>query len=242
MALLGLHSSPWNQLAPPSISHLDWRRWVIWGIQWYLCHLTPSESQWRMLYLVTLGGYFVMFCLCPIPNPSPVACFLALPFLLLLTLACTVLQKHHNSLMPSPFSIITVIQWHPVLKCCKEICHHSVLLQGSISKLIQAVLPPGYQTDANSPKSHPPILSSICWPHCSCPAPSFWQIASMNIRFASGWLEVCLLLFPGPMNHCSQYLHHVQCQKSLSPESSQQSVWHVFSTVPQLAGMFSLGG
>jgi len=61
-------------------------------------------------------------------------------------------------------------------------------------------------TNASYQETQPPRLASICWTHCSQPAPSFWPIASEKISFAPGWLVVSLLYRPSPTNHHSHYL------------------------------------
>jgi len=44
MALSGRHFCRWNQPTPPSSSHLYTRLGVVWGLEPYPCHSTPSES------------------------------------------------------------------------------------------------------------------------------------------------------------------------------------------------------
>jgi len=101
---------------------------------------------------------------------------------------------------------------------------------------------PEQWTNASSPETPPPILSSTCWMHCSWPPPLFWQIASMRIRFASGWWGVCLLHHPSPTNCHSHQLQHIRCTTSLAMGASMQSLRHMFSAVPLVAWICSSEG
>ena len=56
--------------------------------------------------------------------------------------ACTFLQQHLNPLPATPFSIIRMIQWQPVLECRQTNYIRHLSAQGSIWNLIQMVLPP----------------------------------------------------------------------------------------------------
>ena len=80
MALKGLWFCRCIQSASPSASHLYTRLGVVWGLEQYPCHSTPSKAQRWMLYLATRGGHFSHFYLRAGPNPSPVAGCLAFYF------------------------------------------------------------------------------------------------------------------------------------------------------------------
>jgi len=56
--------------------------------------------------------------------------------------ACTFLHQHLHPLPANPFIIIEINQWQPVVECHQIICNHHLQMQGSISNLIQMVLPP----------------------------------------------------------------------------------------------------
>jgi len=82
MALSGLHFFWWNQSAPPSASHWYMRLGVIWGMDRYCCHLTPTESQPSKFHLATLGRCCLPFATCAVPNLVQVACCMSFPFTL----------------------------------------------------------------------------------------------------------------------------------------------------------------
>jgi hypothetical protein len=67
---------------------------------------------------------------------------------------------------------------------------------------------PRLWTHPSSWITQPPIPSSTCWTHYSWPAPSIWQIAWRRIRFASGWLVVCIGQRRSPTNPHSHHVHH----------------------------------
>jgi hypothetical protein len=69
----------WNKSAPPNASQLCTKLGFACETLGHWCLLALDKLQPWKLNLATLGCYLRLFCLCALPNLSPVACCLAFP-------------------------------------------------------------------------------------------------------------------------------------------------------------------
>jgi len=233
MALSSLCFCQWNHSAPPIASHWYMRLGVGLGIERYCCHSTPGESQpWTFFWQLweVTSGHFA-HALSQIRHQSLVASPSHFPHRL--NFMRPFIQNHLHPLPTNPFSLIEIIQQQPALKCLQKIWNCYVPVQLSIFELFQMVLPVDNGTDAFPWETQPSILSSTCCKQHSQPAPSFWQIASRRIWFASPWLAVYHLHHPSPMTYRSHHLHYNRHRNPPAMGASPQSLQHLFSAVPQ---------
>jgi len=79
MILSGHNFVRWIESAPPSRSHLCTKLGVTCWISRHCCRWALDKTELWKLYLATLGGYILLYCLHALPNPSLVACCLAFP-------------------------------------------------------------------------------------------------------------------------------------------------------------------
>jgi len=194
------------------------------------------------MYLATWGGYLSPLCLRARPNLLPVSCCITFLFSLPPEFCLHISSEtspptagksiqHYKNYPTAASSGISPNNLQPLSP--RAGVHLEHVSSGSV---------PGLWTNASSPTSQPPILSSTCWTHYSWPAPSFYQITSTRIRLASAWLAVCLLQCPSPTNCWSHHLHR-NCRRTyLAIGAILKSLRHLFSAVPQAAGIISLGG
>jgi len=168
----------------------------------------------------------------------------ASPFLFprLANFPSTFLQTQLHPSWPNQCSIFEIIPLQPVLKCRQDICKCCTPWGGVNLEAVFKVSAPRSWTDAFSPETEPPKLSSMFWMHCSWAAPSFWHIASRRIWFASGWLGICTRHGACWANGRTHHLHHTGCMKSPAMERCQHSLPDALSAVQLAAEIFSLGG
>jgi len=207
MVLSGYDFVGWNRSSPSSASHLCTKHGVACWMSGHCCRSALNESQRLKLYLATLGGYICLFCLWARANPSPVACWLAFPY------SSPPEPRLDNSWEPSQPNVAKSIrhdQWYPKAAWSRR-SRTIVQPRSSSTCVYDAAVRnstvPRYRTDASSPDTQPPIVSSTYWRHSRWAAASCCQIASRRILFASSWLGLCLqpkfdeLLLP----YCSSY-------------------------------------
>jgi len=144
MALSGLHFvDEINQLLP--VPHICIRGLELFGARNHILairHPAIHNHERCIWQLGEVTSSLFARALAQIRRWSPVASpsfFAHLP-----NLACTYLLKHLHPLMANPLSIIEIIQRQPDLEYLQKICNRRLPVQGSISNLFQAVLPPDY--------------------------------------------------------------------------------------------------
>jgi len=215
MVLSGNNFFWWDQSAPPSASHLCTELGVECWMSGHSCRSALDKSLSWKLNLATLGGYHWLVCMRAVPNRSPVTYCIACP-----TSLPPELHLHISSKTSKPTVTECIPHYQHCLKAAQSRKSPKNLQLPSASAVVHPAAVsngsfPGSWTDASSPETQPPILSSTCWMYQSWAAPSFWQIASRRIRFASCWLGICLRPRPGSTNHCYHNLPWICRCKSL---------------------------
>ena len=239
--LPGFHFVQWNQLAPPSASHLWTRLGVVWGRSGYPCHSIPRESQPSKMYFTTLWRYISPFWLCTCPKLSPIThCLTCSVFLTSQYCLCNSSQSSGCNVAKSiqPYQPVPIAAWpHMPLTYWQPLSPSA----GVYHKAVSHCSAPKSCHNTFSLDTQPPILSSTCWPHCSWTALSCRQIASRNIPVASGWLLCCLWHIPTPTNYHLHHPHRIPCRRAPANVASLQSLQFPLSDGLVVARILSFG-
>jgi len=147
-------------------------------------------------YLATLGAYISPFFLRTLPNL--VFIIPCLPNYFASPPKCS-LQIALDIAGPTATASIQHYQMYLMAASSRMSLNNLQQLSPSARDYLEAVSndsAPWRWSDAYSPQTEPPILSSTCSMRCSCCATILWEIASTRIRFASGQFCVCPLHHP----------------------------------------------